>query len=132
MPGGAPRGGTVRGARVHPLLNPRPPSAAVPRAPTPHDALTRDLHAERAGALARTAERLEEALREYAEADAASAAAPSPISRERRRLALARAGERLWFLVIQREAVGLHRHDEALDILGVPRAVRAAMGPARR
>lgn len=97
-----------------------------------HDLLTRDLHAERAASLSRTAERLEAALRDYAEAQAACAAAPTPAAQERRRQALAHAGERLWFLVVQREAVGLRRHDQALEVMRVPREVRAAMGPARR
>jgi hypothetical protein len=97
-----------------------------------HDALTRDFQAERASALARTTERLEAALREYAAANAVLAATPTAQARERRRRALTQAGERLWYLVIQREALGLHRHDEALEILGVPREVRAAMGPSPR
>lgn len=97
---------------------------------TAHDAVLRELLAERASALARTTERLEAALREYAAADAALAATPTAQAAERRRRALAHAGERLWYLVIQREALGLRRHDEALEILGVPREVRVAMGPA--
>ncbi len=76
------------------------------RKPDAHDALQRDLQAERAAALARAVERLEEAL--------------------------AHAAERLWFLVIQREAVGLLRHESVLEALQVPREVRAAMGPRPR
>ncbi len=97
-----------------------------------HDALTRDLQAERAASRARTVERLETALRAYGAAAAACAADPTPEADDRRRRALAHAGERLWYLVIQREAVGLRRHDEALDVLRVPREVRAAMGPSAR
>ena len=102
---------------------------ASPRA---HEKTLRDLQAERASALARSAERLEEALRLLEEANRSLAAAPSESARARRGEALAQAGERLWFLVVQREAVGLRRHDSALEVLRVPPEVRAAMGPARR
>jgi hypothetical protein len=96
------------------------------------DAIQRDLQAERAGALARATERLESALAELAAADAASAAAPTPAAREVRREALRLAGERLWFVVIQREAIGLRRHEDLYEVLRVPREVRAAMGPRPR
>jgi len=97
-----------------------------------HDAVQRDLQAERAAALARATEQLEGALERLAKASAALAASPTPAARALRRDALEHAAERLWFLVIQREAVGLRRHAETLDILRVPREVRAAMGPRRR
>lgn len=97
-----------------------------------HDAIQRDLQAERAAALARATERLESALAELATADATAAAAPSPAARELRREALRHAGERLWFLVIQREAIGLRRHEDLYETLRVPRDVRAAMGPRPR
>lgn len=96
------------------------------------DAIQRDLQAERAGALARATERLESALIELAAAEARGAAAPTPAARELRREALQHAGERLWFLVIQREAVGLCRHEELYEVLRVPGEVRAAMGPRPR
>jgi hypothetical protein len=95
-----------------------------------HEATLRDLWAERASALARATERLEDALRALAEADRALAAAPTAAARELRREALAHAGERLWFLVVQREALGLHRHDPLYEVLRVPGEVRAKMGPA--
>jgi hypothetical protein len=100
--------------------------------PDAHDAVQRDLQAERAAALARATEQLESALAELAAADAACAAGPTAAARALRREALEHAGERLWFLVIQREAVGLHRHEELHEILRVPREVRAAMGLRRR
>ncbi len=95
-----------------------------------HEATLRDLRAERASALARATERLEAALAALAEADQALAAAPTAAARELRREALAHAGERLWFLVVQREALGLYRHEPVHEVLRVPREVRAAMGPA--
>ncbi len=96
------------------------------------DAIQRDLQAERAAALARATEQLESALAELAAADAASVAEPTPSARELRREALRHAGERLWFLVIHREAIGLRRHDDLYEALRVPREVRAAMGPRPR
>jgi len=96
------------------------------------DAIQRDLQAERAAALARAVEQLESALAELAAADAACTAKPTPSARELRREALEHAAERLWFLVIQREAVGLRQHEEMHEILRVPGEVRAAMGPRRR
>ncbi len=100
--------------------------------PDAQDAIQRDLQAERASALARATEQLESALADLAAAKAALAAAPSAAARALRREALEHAAERLWFLVIQREAVGLRRHEDLHDALRVPREVRAAMGPRRR
>jgi hypothetical protein len=99
-----------------------------------HGATERDLHAERAAALGRATERLEAALGELAAAEAACAPGETETARglALRRDALAHAGERLWYLVIQREALGLRRHEETFELLRVPRAVRAAMGPRRR
>ena len=88
--------------------------------PSTQEAIQRDLQAERAAALARATEQLESALAELAAADAACAAAPTPAARELRREALEHAGERLWFLVIQREAAGLNRHEELHEVLRVP------------
>jgi hypothetical protein len=74
----------------------------------------REILGEKAAALGRAGERLEEALREVAELAARAAAATDPA--ERRRLAgdHARARERAararLALLIQREAVGLRRH----------------------
>ncbi len=100
--------------------------------PQAQSAIDRDLQAERAAALARATEHLESSLTAFAAADAGHAVAPTPATRERRREALALAGERLWYLVIQREAVGMRRHDDLYEVLRVPREVRAAMGPRRR
>ncbi|HET6438959.1 MAG TPA: DUF6665 family protein [Anaeromyxobacter sp.] len=96
-----------------------------------HEATVRDLQAERASALARASERLEAALAELAAADAARASKPSSTADARRREALAEARERLWYLVIQREAVGLRRHETLYEVLRIPREVRSAMGPRR-
>jgi hypothetical protein len=94
-----------------------------------HESTVRDLQAERASALARVTEELERALAELREADLA---AGSPGAAERRKEALAHAGERLWCLIVQREALGLTRHEVLYDVLRVPPLVRAAAGPRRR
>lgn len=74
---------------------------------------------ERAGALARAVEALEAAL----------AALASGAGRAEH---LEEARERLWYVVVQREAVGLTRHEVLYEALRVPPEVRLAMGPRRR
>ncbi len=81
--------------------------------------IEQELAGERAGALARAFEALEQALRDLEEA-----AGP-------REHLLAEACERLWFLVVQREAVGLTRHQVLFEVLRVPPEVRRFMGPRR-
>jgi hypothetical protein len=83
-----------------------------------------EIRGERARVLGRAVRALEEAL-----ARLASSRLPPP-GHSREDL-LAAAGERLWFLVIQREALGLNRHEELLRELHVPPEVRRAMGPRR-
>jgi hypothetical protein len=84
-----------------------------------HDAIVREIRQEKVGALAQAVEALEEALA------ALRGVADGPARAE----ALAAAGERLWYVVIQREAMGLLRHDTLFDVLHVPAAVRRVMGP---
>ncbi len=84
-----------------------------------------EIRGERARALGRTVRALEEALARLA------SPRPPPPGHSREDL-LAAAGERLWFAVIQREALGLNRHDEFLHDMHVPPEVRRAMGPRRR
>ena len=91
-------------------------------------AIEEDLKREQAGALGRAFEALENALRDLAEHDAASASGGARRPGDRRDLVRA-AGERLWYLVIQREAVGLSRHEVVYDVLRVPTEVRSSMGP---
>ena len=76
---------------------------------------------ERAGALSRAMEALEAALHAWREAPPA-----------RRQELLEEAGELLWFVVVQREAIGISRHEVVYDVLKVPGEVRRAMGPRRR
>ena len=88
-----------------------------------HDLIERELAGERAGAMARAVDALEAAL------DALRRAAGS---RSLRQHLLEQAAERLWFVVVQREAIGLTRHEVLYEILRVPAEVLRAMGPAPR
>jgi uncharacterized protein DUF6665 len=99
----------------------------VSRAET-QESIQRQIRAEKAGALRHAFERLEGALAALAAHDARHGAAAG----EARRLLLEEAGERLWFIVIQREAMGLRRHDVLYDVLKIPGEVRLAMGPRAR
>ncbi len=86
--------------------------------------IDKEILGERAGALARAVEALERALRELAGAGA--------LQHRLRQLLLEEAGERLWFVVVHREAIGLTRHEVLYEVLRVPAEVRRAMGPRRR
>jgi hypothetical protein len=86
--------------------------------PKAHDAIREEILGEKASALGRAVRALEAAV-------AAWRAAPAPE-------ALAEARERLWFVVIQREAMGLRRHEVLYEVLDVPDEVRRLMGPRRR
>ncbi|HET8723941.1 MAG TPA: hypothetical protein VFM53_07005 [Anaeromyxobacteraceae bacterium] len=95
-----------------------------------------ELHGERARALGQTVRALEDALAALAAADRAPAPATGP-RRPRgghrvRDDLVAEAAERLWFAVVQREAMGLLRHDGFLQDLGVPTEVQRRIGPRRR
>ena len=98
-----------------------------------HEAVVREIRLEKAGALARVAEALERALGELTRAEAALSGAGRATSAllARRDDCLSEAAERLWYLVIQREALGLMRHETVFDVYRVPREVRLAMGPRR-
>ena len=91
------------------------------------ETLQREIRAEKAGELARAVEQLEAALAALASHDAGAVRAPHV-----REDLLADARERLWYVVIQREAMGLRRHEVLYDVLRVPREVRFGMGPRRR
>lgn len=87
------------------------------------DLIERELAGERAGAMARAVEALEAAL------DALGREAGA---RALRQHLLEQAAERLWFVVVQREAIGVTRHEVLYDTLRVPAEVRRSMGPAPR
>jgi len=85
--------------------------------------IERQLAGERANALARVTEALERALAELARGHR---------ELRMRQLLLDEAAERLWFLVVTREAVGLTRHETVYEVLRVPMEVRRRMGPRPR
>jgi hypothetical protein len=70
-------------------------------------AIEQELKAERAASLGRTGAALERALAAWRENPSVD------LERE--------AKKRLWYLVVQREAMGLRRHREIYDVYGVPR-----------
>jgi hypothetical protein len=104
----------------------------VARADDVQDSIQEQIRSEKIGALRRATDRLERALERLAAFDAGAAARWQPAAPERRADLLAEAGERLWCLVIQREAMGLLRHEVLYDVLRIPGEVRRAMGPRRR
>jgi len=88
-----------------------------------HATIERQLAEERAGVLSRASDALERALAELARG------APE---RSMRQFLLEEAAERLWYLVVTREAVGISRHDVVYEMLRVPQEVRCVMGPRPR
>jgi hypothetical protein len=95
--------------------------------------IERELHAERASALAATAERMERALAALAEVERALAeVAPDARAEleEKRRALATHAAERLWFYIVQREAMGLTQHEQALAYYRVPAHIRRRASPA--
>jgi uncharacterized protein DUF6665 len=79
---------------------------------------------ERASALARLGQRLEDAL-------TALAACPPTADADRkiRNRLVEQAGYALWMFVVQREACGLNKTDHVMQIYRVPKEVIARMGP---
>jgi translation elongation factor EF-4 len=79
---------------------------------------------ERASALARLGQRLEDAL-------TALAACPRTANTDRdiRHRLVEQAGYALWLFVVQREAIGLNKIDHVIQVYRVPKEVIARMGP---
>jgi hypothetical protein len=88
------------------------------------ESIQAEIAQEKAGALARTAERLEEALARLAVFDAGDSQTRDT-SREE---LVAAASQALWYYVVQREACGLRDVDMVLRELRVPREVYLRMG----
>jgi len=86
--------------------------------------IEQQLAGERAAALSRAMGTLEKALAELASVDGKR----FPKVREE---LLAEARERLWFVIVQREAIGLAHHEVVFETLGISNEVRHAMGPRR-
>ncbi len=97
-----------------------------------HGAVVKEIQGERASSLAHVTRRLEAALLELEQAGAALAGRPGDRTLAAlRRDALLHAAERLWYVVIHREALGLTRHDVLDEVYRIPREVHLAMGPRR-
>ncbi|MCI0570912.1 MAG: hypothetical protein L0Y66_09180 [Myxococcaceae bacterium] len=84
-----------------------------------HSALEHELAREKAGALTRVTAKLEATL-------AALGSLPSTDA-QRTRL-VAEAAEWLWYVVVQREAMGMTNHDVLYDTYKVPLEVRQRIG----
>lgn len=105
----------------------RPPQLTKPADKDPLSAaLEQEIFNEKASTLSRLNKKLEEALHrlEAAKTSEAGIANADPAL-------LAEAGEALWHVTIQRELCGLREHKAFYDFLGVPKAVRLRMGPAK-
>jgi hypothetical protein len=72
-----------------------------------------ELQKERASSLGRAGAALEQALAAWREAHSNSGSAA---------VAKAEAQKRLWYLVVQREALGLRRHRELYELYGIPKS----------
>jgi hypothetical protein len=95
----------------------------------------KELLAEKAAALGRAGESLSVALAALGKAEAELAAAgpeERPALWVRRRELRDIAAERLWYVLCQREAVGIFQHEGMLREQPVPPEVRLLAGPRRR
>jgi hypothetical protein len=84
-----------------------------------------ELMAEKASALALAAGKLEAALAALAAAD--QPAAPEA-TRKRRSELRSEAARRLWYLIVQREAIGLRSHEDVFRLYRIPAEVRVYSG----
>jgi hypothetical protein len=84
-----------------------------------------ELMAEKASALAQASAKLEAALAALAAAD--QPAAPDE-TRKRRSQLRAEAARRLWYLIVQREAIGLRSHEDVFRLYRIPLEVRVYSG----
>jgi hypothetical protein len=90
-----------------------------------------EIVAEKAASLGRAGERLQAAMEALARVDAEIAAGAAGLAGRRQELR-ADAAEKLWFLIVQREAIGLGHHEGIYHFYRVPRELRAAAGPRKR
>lgn len=89
---------------------------------------------EKASALGRLGRSLEAALGALRRFDAEHASGTVAVGdlRQRREQLVARAGEALWYLMVQRDACGLYNSAALIADYGVPREVANRAGPALR
>lgn len=92
--------------------------------------IEQELVGERAATLGRMSRRLEAALAALARFDAEGGTEPERLV-ERNRLR-DEARQTLWYLVIQREALGLHGVEPIVRLYDVPAEVWTRMGPMLR
>ena len=91
----------------------------------PLAALEYEIAAEKAASLGRAGKALEAALEALHAFDRAR-----PVRWQKaRELLVVEAAERLWYYVVQREAMGWYRHDDAIELYAVPGEIQARMGP---
>lgn len=95
----------------------RPGSSALP--PTGLSALDYEIAGEQASALGRAGRRVEESLAALA-ACGDDAGARESYARD--------AAEAVWTYFVQREAMGLRRHDDAIRIHRIPKDILARLG----
>jgi hypothetical protein len=98
-----------------------PPKSLAPKGSLKNDplaaALEQEILAEKAATYARLLKRLEKALKALRDNETEES--------------LSRAGQALWYVMIQRDLCGFHRHDLFYREYKVPAAVRLRMGIAR-
>jgi hypothetical protein len=89
-------------------------------------ALEHEIAGEKAASLGRAGEKLEAAITALAAFDREPSTAADRATRD---ALVAIAAERLWYYIVQREALGWHEHGEALAVYRVPGEIQARMGP---
>lgn len=92
-----------------------------------------ELLGEAASSLGRASEKLQKALAALAQFDRDAAGVPGAPDRSRERAQLRdEARQALWYVIVQREAMGIRTHDGVLRLLQVPREIAERMGPVPR
>jgi len=94
----------------------------------PAAALEHEIAQEKASALGRLGRQLERALLALRTFDAAQAGAARH-DRKRRDHLVAEAGQALWYLIVQRDALGFYGSESVMVDYAVPAEVRSRMGP---
>jgi hypothetical protein len=103
----------------------------VPR-PDLSQGIAEQITEEKGSALARTGEQLESALAALAAADVALATRPTDAELiASRESAVQTAARWLYYLLVQRDAVGPNIHEEVFRIYNIPPEVRRLLGTRR-
>ena len=98
------------------------------------DPIDYEIIEEKAATLGRVTARLEAALAalEAVEHEVAGGSSPPAEALARRATLREEAAEWLWYVVVQREAMGVTHHDALFEVYRVPGVVRRFMGPRRK